>query len=189
MPKNQFQKMVFAFVTVIITVHAYIFYSLYVVNGQTLLLATGAKSVLDAIHIQGGIYMLGGYVPIWLVVVVEFCLAYLLEIIVGSPFSFQLTCKMFEYEKTHPSIFETAIICSTVLLMCPIMSFIAAILYYPFYNGFHVITLLANWIKLICFNFPFAFFTQIFFIQPFVRKIFQYIFVRHSSVYMNPKEN
>lgn len=37
MPKNQFQRMVFAFLTVLVTVHAYIFYSLYVVNGATIL--------------------------------------------------------------------------------------------------------------------------------------------------------
>ena len=36
MPRNQFQRMFFAFVTVVITVHAYVFYSLYVVNGQIL---------------------------------------------------------------------------------------------------------------------------------------------------------
>lgn len=60
-------------------------------------------------------------------------------------------------------IFESAIICATVGLMCPAMSFLAAIFYYPFYEGFNVITLLANWLKLVYFNFPFAFFTQLFF--------------------------
>ena len=29
MPRNQFQRMVFAFLTVLVTVHAYVFYSLY----------------------------------------------------------------------------------------------------------------------------------------------------------------
>ena len=37
MPKNQFQRMVFAFLTVLVTVHAYVFYSLYVVNGNALM--------------------------------------------------------------------------------------------------------------------------------------------------------
>jgi len=36
MPKNQFQRIVFAFITVVITVHAYVFYSLYVVNGSSI---------------------------------------------------------------------------------------------------------------------------------------------------------
>ena len=36
MPRNQFQRMVFALLTVVVTVHAYVFYSLYVVNGGIL---------------------------------------------------------------------------------------------------------------------------------------------------------
>ena len=54
MPKNQFQRMVFAFLTVVVTVHAYVFYSLYVVNGSVLMSSIGATSVLDAIQRQGG---------------------------------------------------------------------------------------------------------------------------------------
>ena len=34
MPRNQFQRMVFAFLTVLVTVHGYVFYSLYVINGS-----------------------------------------------------------------------------------------------------------------------------------------------------------
>jgi hypothetical protein len=56
------------------------------------------------------------------------------------------------------------------------MSFLAACFYYPYYNGFHIMTLLANWLKLVCFNFPFAYFSQLFFIQPFVRVAFKAIF-------------
>lgn len=168
--------MVFAFLTVLITVHAYVFYSLYVVNGTTLMNINGTNSVLTAIHQQGGVYMFGRFVPIWTVVLVEFCLAYLLEILMGSPCSFRLASKVFDPAKNHPMMFESAIICATVGLMCPAMSFLAALLYYPYYEGFHVITLLANWLKLVCFNFPFAFFTQLFFIQPLVRTLFKLLF-------------
>lgn len=176
MPNNQFQRMFFAFVTVVITVHAYVFFSLYVVNGTTLLEINQASSVLEAIDKQGGVYMLAHYVPIWTVVLVEFCLAYALELIMGSPCSFKLAAKVFDPRDTHPVLFESAIICATVGLMCPAMSFIASILYYPYYAGFNFITLLANWLKLMCFNFPFAFFTQMFFIQPCVRTIFRFVF-------------
>lgn len=58
------------------------------------------------------------------------------------------------------------------------MSFIAAIIYYPYYSGFDIFTLLANWLELVCINFPFAFFTQLFFIQPFVRTVFKLIFAK-----------
>lgn len=48
MPRNQFQRMIFALLTVIVTVHAYVFYSLYVVNGNTFLaLNPGASGITD----------------------------------------------------------------------------------------------------------------------------------------------
>lgn len=169
--------MVFAFLTVIVTVHAYVFYSLYVVNGSLLrAINPDSSGVLDAINMQGGVYMCGKYAPIWAVVLVEFVLAYLLECVMGSPCSFKLACKVFDPRETHPVLFETAIICTTVGLMCPAMSFIAAFLYYPYYEGFNILTLLANWIKLVCYNFPFAFFSQLFFIQPLIRTVFKFLF-------------
>nr|MDE6019640.1 hypothetical protein [Ruminococcus sp.] len=161
---------------VIITVHGYVFYSLYVINGSMLMNVTGENSVLAAIRAQGGVMLCGSTVPIWAIVLVEFVLAYLIEIFVGSPMSFKLACKVFDMRTTHPVIFETAIICATVGIMCPVMSFIAAWLYYPYYMGFSIFTLFANWLKLVCFNFPFAFFSQLFFIQPFVRTIFKFLF-------------
>lgn len=178
MPRNQFQRMVFAFITVVITVHAYVFYSLYVVNGSLLMEITGADSVIHAIEKQGGVYMFGNMLPIWAVVLIEFCFAYSLECLVGSPLSFKMASRMFDPKKNHPMIFETVIISCTVLIMCPAMSFIAAWIYYPYYAGFNLLTLLANWIKLICYNFPFAFFSQIFFIQPLVRWVFGKIFAK-----------
>lgn len=176
MPRNQFQRMVFALLTVLITVHAYVFYSLYVVNGDILMTINGTNSVIAAINNQGGVYMFGTYLPIWAVVLVEFILAYGLEILMGSPSSFKLASRVFDPRTQHPVIFESAIICATVGLMCPAMSFLASILYYPYYNGFNIFTLLANWLKLVCFNFPFAFFTQLFFIQPLVRTLFKLLF-------------
>lgn len=182
MPRNQFQRMVFAFLTVIVTVHAYVFYSLYVVNGNALMSANSADSVIGAINSQGGVYMFGAFLPIWAVVLVEFAFAYLLEVLMGSPCSFKLAMKVFDPSSAHPMIFETAIICATVGLMCPAMSFIASLLYYPYYAGFNIITLLANWLKLVCFNFPFAFFTQLFFIQPLIRTVFKLIFSKNITV-------
>ena len=99
----------------------------------------------------------------------------------GSPCSFKLACKVFDPKATHPVLFETTIICATVGLMCPAMSFIAAVIYYPYYAGFNAFTLLANWLKLVCFNFPFAFFTQLFFIQPLIRTLFKKLFARDIS--------
>jgi hypothetical protein len=185
--------MVFAFLTVLITVHAYVFYSLYVINGSALKAAAGTSSVLAAIKQQGGVYMLGHFLPIWAVILIEFVLAYCLEIFMGSPTSFKLASRVFNPAKNHPMLFETAIICATVGLMCPSMSFLASILYYPYYEGFHLLTLLANWLKLVCFNFPFAYFTQLFFIQPLVRVLFKTLFRKdiearaHTQQHNNPE--
>lgn len=176
MPRNQFQRMIFALLTVIVTVHVYVFYSLYVVNGNTLMSINETNGVIEAINHQGGVYMLGRYMPIWSVILIEFILAYCLEILIGSPCSFKLACKVFNLKNTHPVIFESAIICATVGIMCPAMSFIALFLYYPYYQGFNIITLLANWLKLVCYNFPFTFFTQLFFIQPLIRTVFKALF-------------
>ena len=176
MPRNLFQRTLFALMTVIVTIHAYVFYSLYVINGSILMESTGATDVINAINTQGGVYMFGQFVPIWTVVIIEFCFAFLLELVMGSPCSFKLVTKIFDPQKTKPVLFETAIISATVSLMCPAMSFVAAWLYYPYYDGFNIITLLANWIKLVCYNFTFAFFSQLFFIQPFIRKLFKLLF-------------
>ena len=181
MPTNQFQRMVFAFLTVLVTVHAYVFYSLYVVNGSTLMQVTGVDSVLHALEMQGGVYMFGRMLPIWAIILIEFVFAYGLECVMGSPCSFRLACKNFNPKETHPVLFETAIICTTVGLMCPAMSFLAAWFYYLYYAGFHLSTLLANWIKLVCLNFPFAFFSQLFFIQPLIRTVFKLLFQKETA--------
>ena len=178
MPRNQFQRMIFALLTVIATVHAYVFYSLYVVNGNFFVSIEGATSVLEGICLNHGVMMFGRPFPIWTVVLVEFVFAYTLECVMGSPCSFKLACKVFDPKTTHPVLFETAIICATVGLMCPAMSFLAAVIYYPYYVGFNLFTLLANWLKLVCYNFPFAFFTQLFFIQPLIRTVFKVIFAK-----------
>lgn len=178
MPRNQFQRMVFAFITVVITVHAYVFFSLYVIHGGMFKELTGEAGVLSAIGKMGGVPVFGSPVPIWAVVLIEFVLAFTLENLLGSPLSFKLACKNFDPRTTHPVLFETAIICATVGIMCPAMSFIAAFLYYNYGAGFNMWTLLADWLKLVCFNFPFAFFTQLFFIQPAVRTIFKFLFTK-----------
>lgn len=101
MPRNQFQRMIFALITVVITVHAYVFYGLYVINGSLFMNLTGESSVLAAIRAQGGVMMAGRIVPIWAIVLTEFCFAYLLEVTVGSPFSFKLTCRIFDRGHRH----------------------------------------------------------------------------------------
>ena len=181
MPKNRLQTMIFSGITVVLTVHAYVFFSLYVIHGGTFIDLSGQSGVLDAIRALGGVPVFGTPVPIWAVVLIEFVCAYTLENLMGAPLSFRLARKNFDPDSTHPVIFESAVICATVGIMCPAMSFIAAILYYNYQAGFHLVTLLADWMKLVCFNFPFAFFTQLFFIQPLVRTVFRRLFAKQPQ--------
>ena len=109
MPRNAFQRVIFALLSVIFTVHGYVFYSLYVVNGATLMAVTGESGVLAAIASQGGVYMCGRFLPIWAVVLTEFCLAFLLETTMGSPCSFRLAAKNFDPRQTStPPFFALA---------------------------------------------------------------------------------
>lgn len=181
MSQSKFKHFLYALITVVITVHAFVFYSLYVVNGDFFASIPGAAGVLDGIRLNGGVMMFGSLFPIWAVVLLEFVLALTLELVFGSPLSFKLASKAFDPKTTHPVLFETAIVCATVGLMCPAMSFLAAFIYYPYYQGFHILTLLANWIKLMCENFPFAFFGQLFFIQPIVRSLFKLLFSKKRT--------
>lgn len=173
MPANTKEKAIYAFITVLITVHAFVFYSLYVIDGNILMNLAGTSSVLKAVNSMGGVYTFGHYIPIWAVVLIELVFAFTCEMLVGSPKSFKIAAKKIDFKKASADQIENEIIKATVIVMVPIMSFIAAILYYPYYNGFNLFTLLANWLKLICLNFPFAYFTQLFLIQPCVRIIFK----------------
>ena len=56
------------------------------------------------------------------------------------------------------------------------MSLLADAFYYPYYNGFNVINFLCRWFRLVCYNLPFAYFSQMFFVQPFVRFVIRRLF-------------
>lgn len=174
--QNQIQHLVYALITVVITVHAFVFYSLYVVEGDVLMRSTGTTSVLQAIGSQGGVYMFGSHLPIWLVIVVETVCAFVLAVGMGSPLAFRLASRKFDPRRNHPMIFESAVITATVCLMCPSMSLLADFFYYPYYEGFDIINFLCHWFRLICYNLPFAYFSQMFFVQPFVRFVIRKIF-------------
>lgn len=175
MSRNHIQHLVYAFITVVITVHAFVFYSLYVVEGDSLMQATGQASVMQAIENQGGVYMFGRYLPIWFVIVVEMVFALALALAV-SPMAFRLASRKFDPRRNHPMIFESAIITATVCLMCPSMSLLADAFYYPYYRGFDTVDFLCRWFRLVCCNLPFAYFSQMFFVQPFVRYAIRHLF-------------
>ncbi len=166
MPNTKKERLIFAFITVIITVPCFIFYCLSIENGGILNVDPHFALIL---------------IPI------EFVLAYLSEVFLGSPLSLKLALKAMPPKEHKPMIVETAIICATVCIMCPWMSFLATILYKGIFPGlvFKDITFtlskffiyfIPNFLQTFILNFPFALLSQLFFIQPLTRKIFKRIF-------------
>ena len=163
MPQTKFQKLMFALITVIITVPCFVFYcSSYEVGGFSVEVIKNS----------------------WIFIPIEFVLAYLCEIFIGSPLSVKLALKAIDPKKNDHMIVETAIICATVGIMCPLMSFLATIIYNGIIavgmNGAPLDNFLINfipyWSQKVVLNFPFALLSQLFFIQPLVRTIFKAIF-------------
>ena len=170
MPNTKSQKLIFALITVIITVPCFVFYCLSIESG-------GILNVDLSFAIK--------LIPI------EFCLAYLTEIFIGSPLSVKFALKAVNPKEYKPIIVETAIICTTVCIMCPLMSFLATILYTGVMPGliyheeaFEIVNFfkffIPNFLQTFVQNFPFALLSQLFFIQPLTRRIFK-------SIYKNKK--
>lgn len=166
MPESKFERRIFAFITVLITVPCFVFYCLSIENGGILNVDVSFVLVL---------------------IIIEFILAYLSEIFLGSPLSTKLTLTTINPKKYQPMIVETAIICATVCIMCPWMSFLATILYKGIFPGliFHetsfeigkfFLYFIPNFLQTFVLNFPFALLGQLFFIQPATRRIFKFIF-------------
>lgn len=172
MPKTKLEKMSFTLIVVVITVLAFVFYSTYVINGDNLMLQTGASSVMGAVDKIGGVYMFGTILPIWAVILIEIIFAFTLETFIVEKRALNMTISMANPESTPPLLFKVAMTVSIVSMMCPSMSLIAAFSFYPYASGFNILTLIANWFELICYNLPFVLLAQLFFIQPISRKIF-----------------
>ena len=154
MPQTKFQRLMFALITVVITVPCFVFYCVDIIKSS------------------------------WIFIPIEFVLAYLCEIFVGSPVSLKLALKAIDPKKNDPMIVETAVICATVCIMCPLMSFLATILYngiiaVGIYGGSFsnfIINFIPYFFQKVVLNFPFALLSQVFFIQPLTRTIFRIIF-------------
>ena len=150
MPTSRLQRIIFAFLSVLISVHGFVFYNLAIeMGGMSNQVFIASRHVLP----------------------VEFIVAILLEILIVGPLAEKITFSKVNPVKAPPYIVTTAMICTTVLFMCPMMSFIATMLYHGFDTEF-----IAQWLQKMVLNFPFAFFSELFFIQPFVRLIFGALF-------------
>lgn len=133
MPTPKFQKIIFALITVTITVHLFVFYNLAIEMG-------GMSNKV--------------FIASRKVIAIEFLLAFLLEIFIAGPLAEKLAFRVVDPREAKPYVITTAMICATVGLMCPMMTFAATVMY----NGINI-EFLAHWMQKIIINFPFAFFT------------------------------
>ena len=160
------KEVVFALVTVLITVPCFVVYCLSLENGG--ILNIDPKMIL-------------------VLVPIEFTLAFLSEIFLVGPRAFKIANRAVPY-KDYPLVLEeTSIICTTVCMMCPWMSFLATILYKGIFPGLifndpsftignFFVKFIPNFLQTFILNFPFAILSQLFFIQPLTRKIMSLLF-------------
>jgi len=155
------KELVHAFITVLITVPCFITYCLSIENGG--IMNINPKMIICLIPI-------------------EFILAFLSEVLFVGKIAFKLAQKAMNDGNYPPKIYESAIICATVCVMCPWMSFLATILYKGIFPGiiyssseFQIIDFfkyfIPNFLQTVVLNIPFALIGQLFFIQPCTRKI------------------
>lgn len=98
-------------------------------------------------------------------------LAFVLEMFVVERLARKLAFRLVTPGQDRPIFITLAISSMIVCLMCPTMSLAATILFKE--PGANIIPI---WLETTAFNFPMAFFWQIFFAGPLVRTVFGVIF-------------
>lgn len=151
MPQTKFQDVFFTLIMVLFMVYAMVTYNVYLNTGEMSmkLFIMGYKEI-----------------PIMMVI------AFIAEFFLIGKLTKYFTFKTLDVKKTQPIFITLMISALTVCFMCPLMSLIATFLF----SDFSWDVFLVLWLKTVIMNFPMAFFYQIFFAGPIVRKIFRTIF-------------
>lgn len=150
MPQNALQKWFFMSLTVLLSVTAFTTYNVALSRGS----------------MSNEVFLLAmREIP------VEFILALFFESAFAYKAAERLAFRLVDPSKDRPIVIILAITSMTVCLMCPLMSLAAVVLY----NGVGA-EFISAWFQKIIFNFPFAFFSQVFFIGPLVRLAFRSVF-------------
>ena len=108
MPSNKKEKALFAFLTVLITVPCFAFYCTSYENG-----GFNVNIIMNS----------------WIFIPIEIVIAFLCAYFIGSPMALKLALNKVNPKENSHVLVETSIVCATVSIMCPLMSFIATILY------------------------------------------------------------
>lgn len=101
---------------------------------------------------------------------------FILSNLFGNKAGEKLSKKIVRPETDNPFYIMTMRQCCTVLIMCPAMSLVAAILFNIILAKQSIINLPAIWIGTIIKNFPMALIWNLFFAAPFTRWLFKILF-------------
>lgn len=151
MPKTKSQKILFSILMSFVMVYGMEVYNNALIHKGM----TNAQFLLPA----------GELVMLMAVVII-------LESFIGGPLARKLAFRLVNPEKDRPVIVILTIQTMTVCLMCPMMSFVAAVV---FKGGFSS-QIAARWVQTVAVNFPMAFCWQIFIAGPLVRLIVRTVF-------------
>ncbi len=102
--------------------------------------------------------------------------AFLLDFFLVGKITQRTALRLVNPERENPFHLVLAISALSVAWMCPLMSFLATILFKHAGAAF-----LPVWLQTTALNFPMAFFWQFFYAGPFVRFIFRHIFSSSSD--------
>ena len=151
MPKTKFQDFVYTIIMVMCMVYTMICYNVAVNTGELTNQVFGAA--LGELPIMGVI-------------------AFILEFFFIGKLAQKLAFRIVDPKKDNPIFITLAISTMIVCLMCPIMSFFGSILFS--FDGMS--NVISKWLQICVLNFPMALCSQLFYIGPFGRFIFNKIF-------------
>lgn len=150
MPKNKFQEVIFTIMMVFVMVYAMICYNISLNMG-----GMSNEIFLAAFH---ELIIMG---PI----------AFVLDFFLVGPIAKKKAFTIVNPQKDNPFMIVLAISVLSIIGMCPLMSLAATLLFKDAGNQ-----MIAVWFQTTVFNFPMAFFWQLCFAGPIVRKVFGVIF-------------
>lgn len=156
MPKTKFQDIIFSILMAFAMVYAMELYNLALENG-------GLENSLF-LNVFQDLLLMGLFVI-------------LLEKLIGGRIARKLALRLVNPETDRPIIVTLTIQCFTVLLMCPMMSMVATIMFKQPHEQ-----IIAIWLQTFVLNFPVALLWQIFIAEPVVRFIFRRLFNKTIAV-------
>ena len=149
MPKTKLQKIIFTIMMATVMVYAMICYNIAISK-------SGMTNEIFGLALRELVIML----PI----------AFILEFFIVEKLSLMLAFRMVKPDD-RPVLIQLTISSVIVCLMCPMMSFVATLLFKNPGNQ-----LIAQWIQTTVINFPMALCWQIFFAGPIIRFLFKCMF-------------